>query len=304
MKLRPLRPAGVAGTFAPMAISQRIRKFRKSNRTWDAPALPIAAGLLGGALAALAVGELAETAGAGAASAARDPWPLVWAFLFGFAAVGLPVLMVQKAVLRILRHTRALINIRPFTGGLILGRDLSAMDAVFGENLVHMVNRGATQIVEVGSGYSTLLVARRLTDRGRGHVTSLDHLEEFADRTRGWLRDRGTDERATVVHAPIVDHEIGGETYPWYDLEAAAEHLPDRIDLLVVDGPPGELGRRARWPAVPLLLDRLAPDASVLLDDGDRADETRIAYSWRDLLDSEIRYFPGGKGGWVLTRRG
>lgn len=295
-----LRTPGVSDTFMFMAKSQRFRKLRKSSKTWDAPVLPVALGLLGGALLALTVSELEQATRSMTPVGHEDSLGVFWAFLFGFIAVGLPVLAAQKATQRTLRAMRAHINIRPFTSGQLLGTDLYAMDAVFAENVIQLVDERPEQIVELGSGRSTLLIAQRLEHLGQGHVTSLDHLQEFADRTRTWLRELGGVERATVIHAPITDHELAGETWPWYSMEVAKNRLPDRIDLLVVDGPPGELRTDSRWPAVPLLLDRLAADAVVILDDGDRTDETRIAHSWHELLGGEIRYLPGGKGGWRL----
>lgn len=283
-----------------MAKSQRFRKLRKSSKTWEAPVLPVAMGLLGGLFAALAMGELEQTARGLAAFAGEDSLAVVWAFLFGFVAVGLPVLAIQKAGLRVIHELRAYINIRPLTGDGLLGTDLWAIDAVFAENLVQLLNQGPARVVELGSGHSSVIIAQRLAHNGHGRLTSVDHLEPFADRTRGWLRDRDLSGVAEVIHAPIADHEIAGKTYPWYSMDALAEALPDRIDLLVVDGPPGKLGPDARWPALPLLEDRLAPDAVILLDDGDRGEETRIAYSWHERLGGEIRYLPGGKGGWLL----
>ncbi len=285
-----------------MAKSQRFRKFRKSSQTWDAPVLPWLLGLLGGTFAALAVAELQSTVRGMASFALDGALAPFWAFLFGFVAVALPVLAVQKGALRVIHELRAYINIRPFTEERLVGTDLWAMDAVFAENLVQLVNERPGQVVELGSGHSSVLIAQRLDYLGRGQLTALDHLEEFAGRTRDWIEGRGLAGVADVVHAPIADHEIEGETYPWYSMDVLEERLPERIDLLVVDGPPGKIGPDARWPAVPLLLDRLAPDAVILLDDGDRSAETRIAYSWHEMLGGGIRYLPGGKGGWLLRR--
>ncbi|MDX1578583.1 MAG: class I SAM-dependent methyltransferase [Gemmatimonadota bacterium] len=287
-----------------MAKSQRFRKFRKSSATWDAPILPVALGLIGGTFAALAMAELEQTARGMAAFAHRDSLAVLWAFLFGFVAVGLPILAIQKMALRAIRELRAYINIRPFTGSRMLGTDLWALDAIFAETIAQLLNEEPEHVVEAGSGHSSVLIAARLDHLGHGHLTSLDHLEEFAGRTREWIADRGLEDRATVVHAPLAEHEVAGERYTWYSMDAAADRLPARIDLLIVDGPPGKIGKDARWPAVPLLLDRLAPDAVILLDDGDRADETRIAYSWHEMLGGSIRYLPGGKGGWLLRRAG
>ena len=287
-----------------MAKSQRFRKFRKSSKTWDAPVLPIILGLIGGSLAALAVAELEETARGMAAFAHDDSLAVFWAFLFGFVAVGLPILAAQKTTLRVIQELRAYVNIRPLIGDRILGADLWAMDAVFAENIVTLLNQEPEHVVELGSGHSSVLIAARLAFLDHGRLTTVDHLERFADRTRRWIEARGVSERATVIHAPLQDHEIDGDTYPWYSMDVLEDRLPDRIDMLVVDGPPAKLGKNMRWPAVPLLLDRLARDAIIILDDGDRGEETRIAYSWHELLGGGIRYLPGGKGGWLLVRDG
>jgi len=266
--------------------------------------LPIIFGLIGGLFAALAMVELEQTARGMAAFAHEDSWAAVWAFLFGFVAIGLPVLTIQKAVLRVMRYVRAVGNVLPYTGDQLLGTDGWAMDGVFGENLLQLIDELPEHVVEVGSGHSSVLMASRLAGHGQGHLWAIDHLERFADRTRGWIRERGAGDFATVVHAPLADHEIDGETWPWYDMEVLADALPDRIDLLVVDGPPGKLGKDSRWPAVPLLKERLAGDVAIILDDGDRSDETRIAHAWRDLLGARmLRYLPGGKGAWIVRGR-
>ncbi|NIP81033.1 MAG: hypothetical protein GWM90_18175, partial [Gemmatimonadetes bacterium] len=227
-------------------------------------------------------------------------YAFLWAFLFGLVAAGLPLLLIQKAGTRIVRELRATINIRPLTGDRLVATDPWAMDAVFARNVLGLVDEGPEQVVELGSGHSTVLIARRLEDRGSGHVIAIDHLEEYAERTRDWLRDEGLGHRATVVHAPIVERSVEGRDCGWYDDAALDPALPDRIDLLVVDGPPDTLRRDARWPAVPVLQHRLAPDAVVLMDDGDRPDETRAALDWHDRLGGRMRYLPGGKGGWIL----
>ena len=75
---------------------------------------------------------------------------------------------------------------------------------------------------------------------------------------------------------------MDGETWPWYD----TSRLPDGpIDLLFVDGPPGETRKLARYPAAILLQDRLASNATVILDDTAREDEAEVLKRWRDQLD-------------------
>ena len=283
-----------------MARNQRWRRFRKSNRTWDSPWLPAVAGLLGGLFLAFAAAELESTA-RGLTMFSRGgsaaPW---WAFAFGFLAVALPLLGLQHLAERVVREARALINIRPFTGDRLLAHDAWAMDAVFAEQILAVLDEGRERVVELGSGHSTVLIAERLEARGAGHVVAVDHDADYAARTRAWLEDRGLGHRATVVHAPVRETAVEDRRIPWYDMDALEAGLPDRIDLLVVDGPPDLYGRDVRWPALPLLQDRLGPGAVILMDDGDRPDERRAARDWHARLGGRIRYTPGGTGGWLL----
>ena len=46
--------------------------------------------------------------------------------------------------------------------------------------------------------------------------------------------------------------------------------------MLIVDGPAETTEPLIRYPAVPVLYDRLSDDAVILLDDADRTEEERI----------------------------
>ena len=289
-----MRPLPRTGSFRGMSHKQRWRQLRKSDRTWGAPLLPALAGMAGGALLALAASSLGGT----------TPTAALWAALFGFLALALPLAAIQHLGDRAVREVRALVNIRPFTGDQLLAHDAWAMDAIFAEQLISVVDEGRVSVVELGSGHSTILIARRLERLGRGRVLAVDHLAEYADRTRRWIDREGLGHRATVVHAELVDRKVEGRTFRWYSADALDDALPDRIDLLVVDGPPGVSGSGVRWPAVPLLRSRLTPGAAILMDDGDRPPERRAALDWSQRLDARIRYLPGGKGGWILRLPG
>jgi hypothetical protein len=101
----------------------------------------------------------------------------------------------------------------------------------------------------------------------------------FAGLARDQLRAHGLEQWATVIDAPLADTVIEGESVQWYDL-AALDLLPDRIDLLFVDGPPGDTGRLARRPAYVLLQSRLYDDSVVVLDDTNRPADKEISEDW------------------------
>lgn len=155
--------------------------------------------------------------------------------------------------------------------------------AVTGQTLLALVNEvletGRENVVECGCGTSTVWTALALRHRGSGHVFALEHDPKFAEITRAQLRAQGLEDWATVIDAPLADTTIDGESVAWYDL-AALDRLPERIDLLFVDGPPGDTGRLARRPAYALLQSRLFDHSVVVLDDTNRPAEQEIAKDW------------------------
>jgi len=158
-------------------------------------------------------------------------------------------------------------------------------------------------VVEASSGVSTIVIAYCLKRLGGGKVRSLEHEPVYAARTRQLIAEHGLEAFAEVIDAPLVSQPIGDARMRWYDISKAV--LPAAIDLLVVDGPPDTSGPQARYPALPLLKDRLAPDALVVLDDGAREDERAIAKRWAQLVPgAELRYLELEAGAWSLRMPG
>lgn len=140
-----------------------------------------------------------------------------------------------------------------------------------------------TCIVECSSGYSTLVLAASVRKAGAGHVYSLEHDAHYAALTRKALELHGLSAWATVIDAPLRDVELQAWKGSWYDTTLLQQVLPTdaAIDLVVVDGPPNPLGPIARYPAIPLLLHRMAPDCRIVLDDADRDAEQAMLVRWR-----------------------
>lgn len=133
-------------------------------------------------------------------------------------------------------------------------------------------------VVECGSGTSTVWIATALRHRGDGQVIALEHDTGYADQCRRDLARHGLTDRATVVHAPLVEHDTSLGPVPWYDTAGIADLAG--ITLLFVDGPPGDTTHHARRPAFELLAKQLADGALVVLDDTDRAEEQEVLEAW------------------------
>jgi predicted O-methyltransferase YrrM len=154
-------------------------------------------------------------------------------------------------------------------------------------------------VIECSSGSSTVVIARCLQISGSGHLFSLEHDPEYAERTTAMLGRHGLSEWATVLHAPLIDHGAGTV---WYDDSVLPEGIGP-VDLLVVDGPPADTAPLARLPALPRLRRLFAETAIVILDDAAREEETEIVRRWlAEAPEFKARYLPHEKGCAILER--
>ena len=169
-----------------------------------------------------------------------------------------------------------------------------------------ILGRNVQHVFEAGSGVSTLIAGYALAkaSREQARVTSLDHDAGYAEITRAQLAEHGFREGLRVLHAPLVEHQIRGGSWQWYDLSKLPDGPP--IDLLVVDGPAVKTQPMARYPALPLLFSRLSPDAVVVLDDAARDSERAVVARWLAEYPGQFEhhYLETAKGVSILKRIG
>ncbi|MFR0636651.1 class I SAM-dependent methyltransferase [Arthrobacter sp. LS16] len=137
-------------------------------------------------------------------------------------------------------------------------------------------------IVELGSGVSTSWLALALEKIGKGRLISVDHDPRYKKITEYTLKKLGLCEYVDIVLAELTETSGLGNNQKWYDLNEINRYLSNEelIDLLVVDGPPGNEGPKSRFPAFPVLRRKLADNSMVVLDDTDRGEEQRIIDNW------------------------
>jgi hypothetical protein len=121
-----------------------------------------------------------------------------------------------------------------------------------------------------------------------GRLVALEHHEKYAALTRALVAEHQLEDVVDVRLAPLRQQQVGDGSAPWYDSAAWAD-LHD-IGLLLVDGPPTKVARHARYPALPLLRDRLAASALVLLDDFHRPDEKATMQRWLTLVEGDAAH--------------
>lgn len=133
-------------------------------------------------------------------------------------------------------------------------------------------------VVECGSGLSSIVLGYAVTHLSGCRVVSLEHDSEYATFTRGLLASHGLERDVEVRHAPLVAQPTPRGERLWYHPSGWADL--DGIEMLVIDGPPRDSAELARYPALPLLQSALTRNATVLLDDGYRAEERRGLELW------------------------
>lgn len=148
-------------------------------------------------------------------------------------------------------------------------------DTVFLKRIVDQIERGKpAQVVELGCGATSLIIGHALAKYTTGgRVDSYDQHGEFCAATGEWLAASGL--APHIHHAPLA-LASGRWASHWYDLR----DVPDRIDLLIIDGPVWTFNPFIRGSAE-RLFPRIPIGGVVLLDDGARPGERVIASRWR-----------------------
>lgn len=121
-------------------------------------------------------------------------------------------------------------------------------------------------VVEFGSGHGSEVLSEHF------NLYSFEHDE-------AWLGVTSS----TYIHAPIVENQHATEAGEkgWYDLEIVRQHWPENPQCVIVDGPPGFIGRFG----VLSILDKLCKIPLILVDDVDRAEELRLCTVLSDRLN-------------------
>jgi len=135
-------------------------------------------------------------------------------------------------------------------------------------------------IVECSSGITSLTLAKCCQLNEVGKVYSLENGEEYADISQLNLKNEGLEGYADIIHAPLQTVTINANEYDWYTLA----DCPDlKVDMLVIDGPPGFIQKHSRFPALPLMIDKLTNQSCVFLDDAGRDEEKELVAMWLDM---------------------
>ncbi|MGE0409445.1 MAG: class I SAM-dependent methyltransferase [Amphiplicatus sp.] len=170
--------------------------------------------------------------------------------------------------------------------------DIGFLNLIADEILTH----APSTIVEFGAGATTLVIAQCLKLIGSGRQVSFDEHKDFVEATRVWVREYGL--TPEIRHAPLTQ-SIEGWRGRWYNYYG----LPDKIDLLILDGPHWAVHPYVRG-AADHLFDRIPVGGALLLDDAARPGERIVARRWRKRWpEFQFWHVNGGTKGTLIGRR-
>jgi hypothetical protein len=128
-------------------------------------------------------------------------------------------------------------------------------------------------VLECGSGATTLLVGALTRNTGHQFIV-LEHNKTWYDYLRRILDYLGFS-HITLLHTPLVDYD----GYRWYRIPKGL--VTDKISLVICDGPPSS-NPGGRYGLLPTMMEYLAEDCVILMDDTHRRAEQHIIDAWTE----------------------
>lgn len=135
----------------------------------------------------------------------------------------------------------------------------------------------ASNVLEIGAGRSSAILATALAEAGGGTLTSIESAPQFCEREWALIRQMDTVDGQLLV-APVALRAGRAGMHYWFD--GALDSLSSRgpFDLVLVDAPHQSFGREA---SLHLAFPHLTAPAVVVLDDACRPGERRVLEHWR-----------------------
>lgn len=153
--------------------------------------------------------------------------------------------------------------------------------------ILRLIDRlGVTRVVELGSGTSTVTLARAMRDTRVEQFVSVENDATHFAATKARLDREARNDRVQLVHAAITLRWINGYFgfgYGWHPRSGATP-----FDLAVIDGPRART--YGRFLTLPLLWRHLARGCMVVVDDAARPRLEGIwLRDWERLFGASVR---------------
>ena len=139
-------------------------------------------------------------------------------------------------------------------------------------------------VLELGGGRSTLFLAEyAMGGRGERLHYTIEHDARWVSKLNWNLQEAHMHHFSKILYAPIVND--------WYDINYIRSQIPEKIDMLFIDGPPGDSRKSPRGQQ---FIDELVESNElklVVIDDTHREENDQFSkYIWSKLGGDYLRF--------------
>ena len=140
-------------------------------------------------------------------------------------------------------------------------------------------------IIEFGSGVSTLAISNLIKKNNlKCSFVSIEDNKEWFDYINSFLSRNDLQKDVTIIYAPLESSDLALGDNLWYSMQALNNGISkeSKFSLAIIDGPAAWKPkiRLSRYPAIPYLINFLAEEYSIYLDDTNRKGEKEVFSLW------------------------
>ena len=140
-------------------------------------------------------------------------------------------------------------------------------------------------IIEFGSGVSTLAISNLIKKNNlKCSFVSIEDNKEWFDYINSFLSRNDLQKNVKIIYAPLESSDLALGDNLWYSMQALNNGISkeSKFSLAIIDGPAAWKPkiRLSRYPAIPYLINFLAEEYSIYLDDTNRKGEKEVFSLW------------------------
>ena len=145
---------------------------------------------------------------------------------------------------------------------------------------------GARKVLEFGSGFSSLMIAREIGAFEENYLLSIDNSPQYSSMARESCEISGSQARVEFRVARLLPKVYGSRLLLSYSLPKGLLEALGPFDLALIDAPHHDYGREGvfydAFPAV-------SPGGYIILDDANREEEKANVRNWHAAYGDAIR---------------
>lgn len=160
----------------------------------------------------------------------------------------------------------------------------------------HVINEvfinGRSNILEVGAGMSTVVIARALAKKKQGSILSIEQDLSWTNFINKRLADEGLSKIAKCYHIPVENAKYFNHAITTFDRVKIAETIKDKqFDLILIDGPKAfGIGQSYNRISDEFLAKQyLHENTCIILDDAGRNGERAAVKYWEQKYGFEFQ---------------